>query len=298
MHLYVLMIMDPSYRLIVEQKLREFLLEDARFSDVSSALIPESARGKATIIAKESGIVCGLVEIEALFDLLGCKLSPMKKDGDAVAKRDVVASVEGPVRAILLGERTALNLLMHLSGVATRTREFQAIIEKERVNPRCKVAATRKTIPGLRAMEKRAVVIGGGDTHRWSLDDMVMLKDNHLAYFENIETMIQQAKQATSFSKKIEVEVTSVDDALKAARAGADIIMLDNMPFDDMRKAVQQLDKAGLRNKIILESSGNVEAATLPQHAKTGVDWISTSAITLKARPVDFSLELSANRDE
>jgi len=292
------MIMDPSYRLIVEQKLREFLLEDARFSDVSSALIPESARGKATIIAKESGIVCGLVEIEALFDLLGCKLSPMKKDGDAVAKRDVVASVEGPVRAILLGERTALNLLMHLSGVATRTREFQAIIEKERVNPRCKVAATRKTIPGLRAMEKRAVVIGGGDTHRWSLDDMVMLKDNHLAYFENIETMIQQAKQATSFSKKIEVEVTSVDDALKAARAGADIIMLDNMPFDDMRKAVQQLDKAGLRNKIILESSGNVEAATLPQHAKTGVDWISTSAITLKARPVDFSLELSANRDE
>nr|MDO8111197.1 carboxylating nicotinate-nucleotide diphosphorylase [Candidatus Sigynarchaeota archaeon] len=290
--------MDPSYRLIVEQKLREFLLEDARFSDVSSALIPESARGKATIIAKESGIVCGLVEIEALFDLLGCKLSPMKKDGDAVAKRDVVASVEGPVRAILLGERTALNLLMHLSGVATRTREFQAIIEKERVNPRCKVAATRKTIPGLRAMEKRAVVIGGGDTHRWSLDDMVMLKDNHLAYFENIETMIQQAKQATSFSKKIEVEVTSVDDALKAARAGADIIMLDNMPFDDMRKAVQQLDKAGLRNKIILESSGNVEAATLPQHAKTGVDWISTSAITLKARPVDFSLELSANRDE
>jgi nicotinate-nucleotide pyrophosphorylase (carboxylating) len=152
-------------------------------------------------------------------------------------------------------------------------------------------------MPGLRAMEKRAVVVGGGDTHRWNLDDMVLLKDNHLAYFGNIEAMIRQYKQATSFTKKIEVEVTSVSDAVKAARAGADIVMLDNMPFDEMKKAIAALEKEKLRDKIIVESSGNVDISTVAQHARTGVDLISTSAITLRAPPLDISLEL-ARTDE
>jgi len=287
-----MMHMDPAYKLIIEQKLRDFLLEDCHFQDVSSLLIPD-ARSTAIIMAKETGFVCGLLEIQILFDLVGCNLVASKVDGDPVSHGDVVATIEGPARAILLAERTALNILMHLSGVVTTTREFQAIVENERVNPRCRIAATRKTIPGLRAMEKRAVMIGGGDTHRWNLDDMVMLKDNHRVYFDDIEGMIAACRHMISFTKKIEIEVTTVDDTLKAANAGADIIMLDNMTFDDMENAVNTLRNTGLRDKVVLESSGNVDLETLPQHAKTGVDLISTSAITLKAKPLDFSLEIS-----
>lgn len=285
--------MDPSYKLVIEPKLREFLLEDVHFQDVSSTLIPEDTRATAIIVAKEDGFICGLLEIQALFDLVGCNLAASKVDGDPIYNGDVVATIEGLARAILLAERTALNILMHLSGIVTKTREFQTIVENERVNPRCRIAATRKTMPGLRAMEKRAVTIGGGDTHRWNLDDMVLLKDNHRTYFDDIEGMISACRQMISFTKKIEIEVTSVDDVLKAAKAGADIIMLDNMAFEDMENAVHVLQDAGFRDKVVLESSGNVDLATLQQHAKTGVDLISTSAITLKAKPIDFSLEIT-----
>ncbi len=280
--------------LVIEPKLKEFLLEDVHFEDVSTALIPESTKGKATFVAKESGIVCGLVEVEAVYGLVGCKVIPLKAEGEAIGKGDALATVSGPVRAILLAERTALNLLMHLSGVATSTRQFQAIIDKERANPNCKIAATRKTLPGLRAMEKRAVMVGGGDSHRWSLDDMVLLKDNHIAYFGNIEAMISQYKKATSFTKKIEVEVTSAGDAVVAARAGADIVMLDNMPFDEMKRAITPLEKEKLRDKVDVQSSGNVDISTVAQHARTGVNLISTSAITLRAKPIDISLELAS----
>jgi nicotinate-nucleotide pyrophosphorylase (carboxylating) len=289
--------MDPSYMLIIEPKLKEFLLEDVHFEDVSTALIPEGAKGKATFIVKGKGIICGLVEVEVVYGLVGCKVTPLKKEGDAVERGDVVATVTGPVRAILLAERTALNLLMHLSGVATSTREFQDIVEKERGSQHCKIAATRKTMPGLRAMEKRAVAVGGGDTHRWNLDDMVLLKDNHLAYFGDIVDMIRQYRQATSFTKKIEVEVTSVTDAVKAAKAGADIVMLDNMPFDEIKKAIAALEKEKLRDKVVVESSGNVDMSTVAHHARTGVDLISTSAITLRAKPLDISLELASGDD-
>jgi nicotinate-nucleotide pyrophosphorylase (carboxylating) len=285
--------MDPSYKLIIEPKLREFLSEDCHFQDVSSMLIPEDAMSTAVIIAKETGFACGLLEIQMLFAMVGCRLAASKVDGDPVDRGDVVATIEGPARAILLAERTALNILMHLSGVVTKTREFQAIVENERTNPRCRIAATRKTMPGLRVMEKRAVTIGGGDTHRWNLDDMVMLKDNHRTYFADIEGMITDCRQMISFTKKIEIEVTTVDDAIKAANAGADIIMLDNMTFQDMENAVQALQDASLRDKVVLESSGNVDLESLPKHAKTGVDLISTSAITLKAKPIDFSLEIT-----
>ncbi|NMC06346.1 MAG: carboxylating nicotinate-nucleotide diphosphorylase [Candidatus Lokiarchaeota archaeon] len=288
--------MDPSYLLIIEPKIKEFLLEDVHFEDISTALIPENAMGKATFISKGKGIICGLVEVEITYKLVGCQVTRIKKDGDAVDKGEAIAEVAGPVRAILLAERTALNLLMHLSGVATKTREFQAIIDKERANPRCKIAATRKTMPGIRAMEKRAVAIGGGDTHRWCLDDMVLLKDNHLAFFGSLEGMIQQYKQASSFTKKIEVEVTSVADAIKAARAGADIVMLDNMPFDEMKRSIDALEKERLRDKVIVESSGNVDISTIAQHARTGVDLISTSVITLRGNPLDISLELAAKQ--
>jgi nicotinate-nucleotide pyrophosphorylase (carboxylating) len=278
--------------LLVEQKIADFLREDVHFEDVTSALIPADEAGSAIIIAKEDGFICGLAEIEILYELLGCKMEAKKQDGDPVEKGETVASVTGPIRALLQGERTALNLLMHLSGVATKTREFQAIVERERVNTRCKIAATRKTIPGLRVMEKRAVKIAGGDTHRWDLDDMVLLKDTHRSYFGDVSGMVTKYKAETSFTKKIEVEVETIDDALQAAQAGADIILLDNMAFDDMKDAVASIEAAGLRGSVIIESSGNVDVSSLPDHARTGVDLISTSAITLKARAIDFSQEL------
>ncbi len=284
--------MDGTYRLAIEPKIKEFLLEDARYGDVTSTLIPENEQGHARIVAKQEGIACGIVEMQVLFDLLGCKLENAFNDGDGVKPGDVIATISGPLRAILLGERTALNLLMHLSGVASKTREFQQIIEKHRKNPRCKVAATRKTMPGLRIMEKRAVVIGGGDTHRWDLADMILLKDTHVAFFKDIHEMIRKYKETTSFTKKIEIEVENKESAILAARSGADIIMLDNMTFDEMASTVGALDKLGLREQVVLESSGNVDLTTLPGHAKTGVDLISTSAITLKAPTIDFSLKL------
>jgi len=283
---------DPCYRLLVEQKIADFLREDVHFEDVTSALISANETGSAIIVAKEDGIICGLAEVEILYAILGCTLEAKKVDGEPVEKSEVVATISGPIRALLQGERTALNLLMHLSGVATKTREFQAIVEQERVNPRCKIAATRKTIPGLRVMEKRAVKIAGGDTHRWDLDDMVLLKDTHRSYFGDVAGMVAKYKAETSFTKKIEVEVETVDDALLAAQAGADIIMLDNMTFEDMKEALAAIEAAGLRGSVIIESSGNVDVSTLPEHAHTGVDLISTSAITLKARALDFSQEL------
>ncbi|MFX0098597.1 MAG: carboxylating nicotinate-nucleotide diphosphorylase [Candidatus Hodarchaeota archaeon] len=283
--------MDPKYRIIVEEKLKDFLQEDIHFEDVSSTIIPEDEVGKAEIIAKQDGVLAGVEELQVIFGIVNCEVSLAKKEGDLVTKGDVIAKINGSLRSILLVERTALNILMHLSGIATKTRKFQEIIAKERTNENCRIAATRKTIPGMRIMEKRAVKVGGGDTHRWNLDDMVLLKDTHRTYFGDVESMVKKSREITSFSKKIEVEVETTDDAVLATKAGADIIMLDNMAFDDMKTTVEKLVELGLRDKVILESSGNVTIETLPEHAKTGVDLISTSAITLKAPPVDFSLE-------
>lgn len=285
---------DPSHRLIVEARLREFLAEDVRFSDVSSTVIPAASTGKATIAAKGRGIACGIEEIEILFSITGCTVSRHVDDGNEIAPGDVVATISGPVRAILLAERTALNVLMLLSGVATTTRAFQAAIERGRTNPRCRIAATRKTIPGMRTMQKRAVQVGGGDPHRWSLDDMVLLKDTHRAYFDgDIAKMLDACRGETPFSKKIEVEVETIEDAVIAARHGADIIMLDNMTIEAMTGAVKALEAAGLRDRVLVESSGNVTLESAQAHASTGVDLVSTSAITLKVSTVDFSLELS-----
>ena len=284
--------MDPAYKFAIKGKLKEFLSEDLQFGDITSQLIPSDATGKGKIIARMPGIICGLEEIYILYEMVGCEVSFIKQDGDIVKSGDIVAKVSGPLRAILLAERCALNLLMHLSGVATKTREFQSIIDAKKAVPQCKIAATRKTMPGLRVLEKHAVIMGGGDPHRWNLDDMVLLKDTHRTYFGKVGEMVTKCKELVSFSKKIEVEVESPEDALSAARSGADIVMLDNMSSADMKRTIKLLEKEGLRRSVIIESSGNVNLRTVAEHAESGVDIISTSAITLKASPIDFSLEL------
>ncbi|MHA1792880.1 MAG: carboxylating nicotinate-nucleotide diphosphorylase [Promethearchaeota archaeon] len=284
--------MSIEYEILIRDKLKEFLLEDVHFEDISSSIIPNT-NGRAEIIAKEDGFLGGLKEAGILFKIVNCTLVPKIEEGEKFQRGDIIGVIDGPLRAILLAERTALDLLMHLSGVVTSTRTFQGIIEKNRVNPRCKVAATRKTIPGFRLMDKRAVKIGGGDTHRWNLDDMVILKDTHRAYFDNIKLMIESCKNLTSFTKKIEVEVETLDDALTAAKAGADIIMLDNMNVNSIKVIDSKLKDLGLREHLVLESSGNITLENIKDYSETGVDLISTSAITLKAHPIDFSLELS-----
>ncbi|MHA1683167.1 MAG: carboxylating nicotinate-nucleotide diphosphorylase [Promethearchaeota archaeon] len=283
--------MNP-YELLIRNKLEGFLKEDSQFKDVTSEVIPRDANGDAILLAKQEGIVGGILETRILFEMIDCKVVILKDDGESVKPGNIIAKIRGNLRNILFCERTALNLLMHLSGVATATKKFQDAIDAVKKNPRCRIAATRKTTPGLRAMEKRIVETCGGDTHRWNLDDMILLKDTHRAYFKDVKNMIDAARSHSSFSKKIEVEVESVDDALEAARAGADIIMLDNMEFSTMTSAIKALEDEGFRDKMIIESSGNVSLGTVAGHAKTGVDLISTSAITIKAEPIDISLEL------
>ncbi|MHA1369454.1 MAG: carboxylating nicotinate-nucleotide diphosphorylase [Promethearchaeota archaeon] len=281
------------YKFLIKDRIKKFILEDVQFDDVTSEIIPRNQEGNAKIIAKEQGILAGIIEAETAFDLLGCNLQAMKNEGDVLAKNTVVASIKGQLTSILLVERTALNLIMHLSGIASQTRKFQEIIEKNRINPVCMIAATRKTTPGLRIMEKRAVKIGGGDTHRWSLDDMILLKDTHRTFFNgDLVKMIRECRKKASFSKKIELEVENLEDAITAAKAGVDIIMLDNMTPDDITKTIKTLESKGLRKNVTIECSGNVTIENVADYAKTGVDIISTSAITLKAKPIDFSLEL------
>ncbi|MBD3188405.1 carboxylating nicotinate-nucleotide diphosphorylase [Candidatus Bathyarchaeota archaeon] len=283
--------MDP-YEILLRDTLEGFLKEDCAFKDVTSSVIPPDKHGSAIIVAREAGVCAGLVEAGLVFSLTGCVLGISCKEGNPFKPGDSIASVTGKLASILSTERVALNLLMHLCGVATATRAFQERIDAVAGRGQCKIAATRKTTPGMRAMEKRAVMVAGGDPHRWSLDDMVLLKDTHRSYYNDVAHMVSVARNRVSFSKKIEVEVETTDDAIMAARAGADIIMLDNMPFSLMKTTMEKLEHEGLRQGIIVESSGNVTLDTVADHARTGVDIISTSAITLKAMPVDISLEL------
>jgi len=198
--------------------------------------------------------------------------------------------LQGPAKSILMGERVALNLLMRMSGIATMTSNT---IEKAKaVNPKIIVAGTRKTIPLLRLFDKKAIKIGGGDTHRWRLDDCVLVKDNHLALVGDVEQAVRQTRKAVSFSKKIEIEVQRPEDAVKAARAGADIVMLDNMSFKSMSRTLKRLRDEGLRNKILIEASGGITLENIAEYAKTGVDIISMGCLTHSVKALDLKLKI------
>jgi nicotinate-nucleotide pyrophosphorylase (carboxylating) len=196
----------------------------------------------------------------------------------------------GDARTILSFERTMLNLLSRMSGIATTTRRLTKKLEKACLNTR--IAATRKTAPGLLYFDKKAVSLGGGDPHRFHLDDMVLIKDNHLALSENIETAIKQAKQKASFSKKIEVEVTKIADALKAAEAGADIVMLDNFSPKQIQETIESLKKLGLFEKTLTEASGKITENNLLEYAQTQVNIISLGELTHSTKALDISMEI------
>ena len=278
-------------RKVLEEKLTQLLVDDVGQGDVTTAaLVSSDLTVEAEVLSKEAGVVAGIEETTVLAESLGLSVKVLVSDGEETKKGQVMLKIFGDARTILSAERTMLNLLSRMSGIATATRKLVEKVRKARLNTR--IAATRKTAPGLLYFDKKAVFIGGGDPHRLHLDDMVLIKDNHLAVSENIETAVQLAKQNTSFTKKIEVEVTIVADALKAAKAGADVIMLDNFSPKHIRETIGLLKEAGLHEKILLEASGGITQQNLLEYAQTQVNIISLGELTHSVRALDISLEI------
>ncbi len=276
---------------MIEEALKEFLDEDIGHGDITTDAIVDSAVGATgTVVCKERAVVAGLSASIILLKLLGCKGTPKVRDGQEVPAGTIILEVSGSGSALLKVERVLLNLLSHMSGVATATAELVNIAKKNGGSTR--IACTRKTLPGLRYFEKRAVELGGGDTHRLRLDDAVLVKDNHLVLAGSITAAVRKAKDKVSFTKKVEVEATTPDQAVEAGRAGADIVLLDNMTPQQVKKSVNLLEARNLRHHLLVEVSGGITRENLASYVKTGVDVISVGAITHSAKAIDMSLEL------
>jgi len=276
---------------IMRQDLARLVYEDIGFEDLTTqALIPPSMVIRGRIVAQEEGVVAGLELASTIFREFSIQTSLKKQDGDWVAPWEVLMEVEGEARSILSVERTALNLLMRMSGIATLTHRIIEMVRE--VNPTVIIAGTRKTTPGLQFFEKDAIRVGGGDTHRYRLDDAVLIKDNHLALVGSVTEAVERARKHASFTKKIEVEADTLDQALQAAQAGADIVLLDNMSPDQIRTVLSLLKDGGLRDKVLVEASGGINPDNIMAYAKLEVDVISTGYITHSARSLNLNLEL------
>lgn len=278
-------------RKILEEKLRKMLEEDIGQGDITTTLIvPPETVAEAEIIAKEAGVAAGIEEAKILLESLGVKVEALVLDGEKIREKQVLMKVSGDAKTILSTERTLLNVLSRMSGIATTTRKLLEKLQKNGF--KTKVACTRKTAPGLLYFDKKAVLLGGGDPHRLHLDDMVLIKDNHIKVAGNVEKAVKKAKEKVSFSKKVEVEVTSVNDALKAAKAGADIIMLDNFSPKQITEAIKLLKRESFFGKALLEASGGITTENITEYASTGVDIVSLGEITDSPQAFDISLEI------
>lgn len=281
---------------VLEEKLLRILAEDLGQGDVTTALVvPEGAKAEAKVMAKASGIVAGIEEARVLLESMGINVGASVSDGESIEPKQVLIRISGNARTILSTERTLLNVLSRMSGIATATNTLTEKLRKAGL--KTKIACTRKTAPGLSYFDKKAVLIGGGDTHRLHLDDMILIKDNHIAIAGSVEKAVKKAKEGSSFSKKIEVEVTRIDDVLPATKAGVDIVMLDNFSPKQIEKAVLLLKKARFYGKIVLEASGGITAENALEFALSGVDVVSLSEITTWAKPLDVSLEIIKTRE-
>lgn len=269
----------------------KLVYDDIGFEDITTrALIPPGLKVKGQIIAKEGGVIAGVDLAVAIFTEFEVETDVMVLDGDNIGNGQIIMEISGDPRSILSVERTVLNLMMRMSGIATLTRNIIEMVHSE--NPNVLVAGTRKTTPGLQFFEKNAIRSGGGDTHRYRLDDSVLIKDNHLALVGGVEEAISLARKYVSFTKKIEIEVETLEEAIIAARAGVDIVMLDNMDPIKVSDVIEALEGENLRDKIIVEVSGGINVDNIVQYANTGVDVISTGYITHSARSLDLSLDL------
>ncbi len=270
------------------QTLLSFIREDAPFGDITTDAIIGPGTCTAVILARQTGVIAGLEESSLMFRHYGVTVNGNARDGDIVSPGTVVIYLNGPARAILLVERTALNIIGRMSGIATLTHEMTEKARKGGVA--CRIAATRKTPPGLRSLDKKAVSIGGGDPHRFSLSDGILIKDNHLALVP-LRTAVVKAKK-WCFYRKIEVEVSTADEAVIAAQAGADILLLDNMLPEEVKDTILRLEEQGLKRGIILEVSGGINKENLAGYFIPGVDIISVGSLTHSVVNFDVSLEI------
>jgi len=275
----------------LEDLVERALDEDLAGGDVTSnALIPTRIIGTACFIVKDRGILAGIEIARLVFNIIDpfLKFTTLIADGNSVKPGNIAARVEGDVADILKGERTALNFLQHLSGIATQTSLYVEAVKSFPV----KILDTRKTLPGLRILEKYAVSVGGGVNHRMNLGDMSLIKDNHIAILRrqglSISEIVRRARNNTPQNIKIEIETTNPEEAAEAAEAGADMVMLDNMSLDQMRQAVSLI-----AHKSIVEASGGVSLDNVRLIADAGVDWISIGALTHSARALDISMKLT-----
>lgn len=270
---------------ILEKKFIEMLVEEG--IDVTTKFTPQK-KVIAQIIAKEDGIAAGVYELKVLFETFKIDVLQAVKDGERFKDRDILFILEGDSHKILNVERTALNIFSRMCGIATLTNKFCEIAKK--VNPNIRIAATRKTTPLFRYFEKRAIEIGGGDTHRMDLEDNVLIKDNHLTLFHNnVEDALKAAIKSASFTNKVEIEVRSKEDALKAAKY-AEIIMFDNMNPDEIAASIREVRK---KNKnILFEVSGGIDLGNVAEYARTGADVLSIGALTHSARQIDMALKI------
>lgn len=268
--------------------LLRFIEEDAPFGDVTSAAIIPDITCNAVIKAEQDGIIAGLNEVSILFSHFGISVRHHTKDGNGVCQNECLLSLCGDAKKILLVERTALNIIGRMSSIATQTRKMAGIVSS--VNPHCRIAATRKTCPGFQIFDKKAVQLGGGDPHRMNLSDGILIKDNHLALVP-LRSAIKAARKVSAY-KKIEVEVETSDDALVAATAGADIIMLDNMNPDQINQTIALLKREGQRERIFIEISGGIHESSLISYAALEVDMISLGFLTHSVRNFPVNLEI------
>ncbi len=265
------------------------LAEDEGFGDITSNVVVEEGKeASAYIVSKDDGILAGIDVIRELFEEHGVNVGFWLAEGSKIADGDVLISLKGDARTILLLERTALNLMMRMSGVASAANRYVDLIKDYDV----RIAGTRKTSPAIGKFDKHALNVGGADTHRFGLDDMVLIKDNHIAACGTPLEALLKAKGNTSFSKKIEIEVETLDDAIECVKNGADIVMLDNMSPDEVSDVIDELEKLNIRGNSLIEVSGGITEETILDYADLGVDIISIGALTHSSRSLNFSLKL------
>ena len=278
-----------SYPVISLSQLESFLLEDAPFGDVTSrALLPEGMIAKAVVEFRENGVLAGGDEIFRLFSAHGIDIVMHAHDGEMISADSIIATVTGSVHEILLIERTALNLLSRMSGIATKTRRYVDLLATKDQN--CRIAATRKTAPGLRMLDKKAAIVGGADPHRFTLSDAILIKDTHRMLI-NIGEAVSRAKSLLGYMF-VEAEVESIDDGILAARAGADAIMADNMSPEQVIALIDALRRENLFDAVLFEVSGGITEETLLQYAGIGVDRISIGNLTHSVTGIDVGLEM------
>ncbi|MFX1561894.1 MAG: carboxylating nicotinate-nucleotide diphosphorylase [Promethearchaeota archaeon] len=273
-------------------KLFDMLEEDVGYGDITTAaLIHPAIQAKARIFSRQNGLVAGVELIADFLSDLGIQVSNHQSDGTRIKVGETILEARGSAATFLTVERTILNLLQRMSGIATLTAKMIAIAKG--VNPKIRIAATRKTAPLLRVFDKLAVIAGGGDPHRWRLDDAVLIKDNHLALTEGISQAVRRAREKLSFTSYIEIEVKSLEEALLAAQASADAILLDNMSPSKVAATVEAIREMKLPKSPIIEVSGNISLENIAEYAATNVDVISVGALTHSVTGLDLSMDIT-----